>query len=164
MAAPITNVSIRQDGPSKINVRFEYEAVAESFDTVMVLLVEQDDQGDNWILKHRPTQIWTQDGWRDSVELDFYNASYNKWWDEGSSAGSQDDTGNRRRIRRMPNPLGANPFSFGIMYYADQPDENRTSTIPGLEFYAVVGIVATVAGRPVVQLGDIAYSNQLAGA
>lgn len=164
MPSPIENFVITKERAGKMNIQFEYAAVSELFDTVMVLLVEQDGVGDNWSLRHRESQIWTTEGWMDMLVLDFYNETYNKWWNEGSSAGNEDDTGNRRRIRRLPSPLGLNPMSFGIMYYQDQPDEHHTSSIPGLEFYAVAAIVSTVNGQPVVQLGDIKYSNQLAGA
>ncbi len=164
MASPIQNFSIRKERAGKINLQFEYTGVAESFNTVMVLLVEQDGIGDNWSLRHRPSQVWTSEGWMDFLELDFYNETYNKWWNEGNSAGDEDDTGNRRRVRRLPTPLGLSPISFGILYYQDQLDENHTSSIPGLEFYGVASILATVDGRPVVQLGDLKYSNQIAGA
>ncbi|WP_353778396.1 hypothetical protein [Winogradskyella sp. 3972H.M.0a.05] len=164
MSSPIQNFVISKERPGKINLQFDYTGVSEHFDTVMVLLVEQDHIGDNWSLKHRESQIWTTNGWMKFLELDFYNETYNKWWNQGSSAGNEDDTGNRKRIRLLPTPLGLNRVSFGIMYYQNQVDENHTSTVPGLEFYGVAGIVSRIDGRPVVQLGDIKYSNQIAGA
>lgn len=162
MASPIEDFRIRKDGNSRINLSFEYAGVAESFDSVMALLVEQDGIGDNWEIKPREIKIHTDSGWMVSTELDFYNKTHNRWWNQGSP-GSIDDSGNRRRVRRLPLPLGLNPVSFGIMFFAGQIDENHTSTVPGLEFYAVAAIVATVNGKPVAQLGDLKYSNQLAG-
>ncbi|NMM49914.1 hypothetical protein [Marinigracilibium pacificum] len=165
MATPIENFIIHKERAGKMNIQFDYASVAESFDTAMVLLVEQDHHPDHWSLRYRNSKIWTSGGWMDFLELDFYNESYHKWWNEGSSAGNEDDTGNRKRIRKLPTPLGYSTVSFGIMYYQYQIDENNTSTTPeGLEFYAMAGIVSTVAGRPVSLLGEITHSNQIAGA
>lgn len=163
MASPIRNFQIEKERRSKINLSFDYEGIVPGFNAVMVLLVEQDGIGDNWSLKHRESRVHTDVGWLTFLELDFYNETYHRWWNQGESSGNIDDTGNRKRIRVLPQPLGMNTVSFGIMYYADQEDENRTSHIPGLEFYAVAGIVGMVAGKPVVKLGDLKYSNQLAG-
>lgn len=164
MTSPIQNFIIQKEAEGKMNIRFDYVGVNPAFDTVMVLLVEQDYQPDKWILKPRESQIWTSGGWMKFYELDFYNVSFGKWWNEGNSSGAEDDTGNRKRIRKLYPPLGASTTSFGILYYAGQIDETNTSTTPeGLEFYAMAGIVGTVDNRPVVQLGAITHSNQIAG-
>ena len=163
MNSPIENFVIQKERPGKINLQFDYNGVADGFDTLMVLLCEQDGQGDNWSLKPRARTIHTDLGPMTMHELDFFNDTYNKWWNEGSSGGNEDDTGNRRRVRRLPLPLGFNSVSFGILYYQGQRDENHTATIPGLEFYAVAGIMAKVGNYPAMQLGHIKYSNQIAG-
>ncbi len=96
--------------------------------------------------------------------LDFYNETYSSFWDVGGSEGSRDDTGRRRFLRRIPTPLGDVRVSFQVRYDPGSPDTEGTATIPGLEFYAVVAVVSALNGHPGVQLGDVAFTNQLAGA
>lgn len=151
-------------GASRLRVSFDYTHVAQGFEHVLLLVPEQDSIGDDWSLRLRDHTVQTPAGPIQAKYLDFYNETYGKFWNVGGSAGAEDDTGNRRFLYALPKPLGQVRASYEVAYYAGQPDTAGTATIPGLEFYAVACIVAAVNGHAGAQLGEIAYSNQLAGA
>lgn len=162
MSSPIENFIIEKKRESLIKLSFDYVGIEDSFNEVMALLIEKDKNQDKWTIKHKKSKIWTDTGWHQFLELDFFNETFNKYWNEivsyGASYEKQDDTGNRKRIRKLPTGQTngqSNNNIFHIMYYANQQDYELT----GLEFYAVAAIVSTVNFRPVVQLGDLAISN-----
>ena len=162
---PVDNVQLQKIRDGRLRLTFDYPAVVPGFEHALVLVPEQDGIGDNWSLRPRLQTFNTAAGRVSASFLDYFNDTHGRFWNVGSSAGSEDDTGNRRFVRRMAEPFGSATSNFTVFYFQGQPDETQTSTTPqGLEFYAVVAVVGLVSGLPAVQLGDIAFSNQIAGA
>lgn len=162
--SPIENLTIQKVAESRLQIRFDYVHVNDDFDAALVLVVEQDHRPESFELRSRPYVIQTPGGSMNTTHLDFFNTDYDRWWNEGSTAGPRDDVGNRRFMRRLRQPLGADTDRFIAFYNPHQPDEQQTSSRPhGLEFYCWVGIVARINGRAVAQLGDLMPSNQISG-
>ena len=121
---------------------FQYPNHVSGFDHALVILVEQDGARDQWATASFET---TQNG-ATFTALEFVNLSYP--WSAPNTSGDRDDVGRRQRI--FPVKPGPNWTSKSIRFSASQPD-----TDPGLEFYAVIAIVAVAGGLPVAQLGDV---------
>lgn len=149
---PVSNLTLSKVAPGTLQVTFELDAVFPGFNHSLFLVGERDSLRDTWSLRQRPAHL----GLFVFNYLDFYNETHHKFWNVGSSSGTEDDTGNRRFIRPLPTEPGVVSFNT---HYGGQPDTDY----PHLEFYVVMGVVAVASGFPLSLLGDLRVSPVITG-
>jgi hypothetical protein len=148
---PFKNFDFFKAREGVLKIEFDYTFVVSGYDHALVLVVEQDGDKDQWSLRTRNYIISTASGAISSTRLAFFNESFNDWLTiPENTSGDRDDHGRRLFLKALPKPLGAERVEINAYYDPRQIDQGGS----GLEFYALVGIVAAANGHPVALLGD----------
>ncbi len=154
---PFENFRFTKQSEGVLRITFDYTRVVRGYDHALVLIVEEDGTRDRWSLKQRNYLASSNGQSIGATRLSFYNETYNDWLTiPTNTSGDRDDHGRRLFLKSLPQPLGASQVVINGYYDPTQPDNGN-----GLEFYAIVAIVAEANGHPVALLGDYHISPTL---
>jgi len=154
---PIKHIHLEKGPNRTLNMTFKYDNPLQGFDHALIAIVEQDVARDRWTVK--PRTVNAAKGLTTTAYA-FFNENANKWIDNlGDTSGPMDDVGTRYFFIDLPPHTAKDgtvklSFKFGYQVDFDNPPS-------GLEFYAIIAVVAKAAGQPVAVLGNLAMSRLL---